>query len=357
MTYQYDAANRLIEAGGVSYTWDNNGNLLSDGTSTYTYNHANRLAGVAQDGVAYSYAYNGMGDRLQQSVDGVTTNYTLDLNTGLTQVLADGTHTYLYGRGRIAQVSAGTPEYFLGDALGSMRQVTDPADEAVLTRSYQPYGGVLSQHGGGATPYGFTCERMDGTGLVHLRARYLNTVVGRFLNKDPWSGNVYYPLSMNRWMYVEGNPVNTVDPSGLLPCNYCVYFTGELGKLCRIICCDKDVDYPEKMWTEGYILDRWEVSLLALTVQTETQNGTWDDWLKENLAWVFLNRLSLTPQHYPTMWSAVNGPKNRQSAVVCYHSRNMGDQSCNTKVVIIKTGIYYLFLVILRIQVYKGHGH
>jgi hypothetical protein len=34
--------------------------------------------------------YNSMGDRLQQSVDSVTTNYTLDLNTGLTQVLNDG---------------------------------------------------------------------------------------------------------------------------------------------------------------------------------------------------------------------------------------------------------------------------
>ena len=68
--YQYDAANRLIEAGGVSYTWDANGNLLNDGTSTYTYNYANRLAGVAQDGVTYTYAYNGMGDRLRQTVDG-----------------------------------------------------------------------------------------------------------------------------------------------------------------------------------------------------------------------------------------------------------------------------------------------
>jgi len=99
VAYQYDAANRLIEAGGVTYTWDANGNLLSDGTSIYTYNYANRLAGVTQDGVTYSYAYNGMGDRMVQSIDGVTTNYTLDLNAGLTQVLADGTYTYLYGRG------------------------------------------------------------------------------------------------------------------------------------------------------------------------------------------------------------------------------------------------------------------
>jgi len=45
----------------------------------------------------------------------------LDLNTGLTQVLSDGTTTYLYGLGRIAQLNTDTlmTDYFLGDALGS----------------------------------------------------------------------------------------------------------------------------------------------------------------------------------------------------------------------------------------------
>ena len=214
VTYQYDAANRLIEAGGVSYTWDNNGNLLSDGTSTYTYNHANRLAGVTQDGVAYSYAYNGMGDRLHQSVDGVTTNYTLDLNVGLTQVLADGTNTYLYGRGRIAHVSAGSPQYFLGDALGSVRQVVDPAAEAVLTQSYQPYGGVLSQHGGSGTPYGFTGEWADQTELVYLRTRYYNPASGRLNSRDVWDGNINNPSTYNKWVYARNNPVMFTDPSG-----------------------------------------------------------------------------------------------------------------------------------------------
>jgi len=29
-------ANRLTDVGGVTYTWDNNGNLLNDGVNTYT---------------------------------------------------------------------------------------------------------------------------------------------------------------------------------------------------------------------------------------------------------------------------------------------------------------------------------
>jgi hypothetical protein len=62
---------------------------------------------------------------LQQTVNSVTTQYTLDLNAGLTQVLQDGTNTYLYGVSRIAQYDASSPQYFLGDALGSVRQLVD----------------------------------------------------------------------------------------------------------------------------------------------------------------------------------------------------------------------------------------
>ena len=156
-----------------------------------------------------------MGVRLQQSVGGVTTSYTLDLNTGLTQVLADGSNTYLYGRCRIAQVSSSTTQYFLGDALGSVRQVVDPAAESVLTQSYQPYGGVLSQHGGSGTPYGFTGELADQTGLFHLRARYYSPISGRFLTRDVWRGNNQQLMSFNAWLYVFSNPVNLLDPCGL----------------------------------------------------------------------------------------------------------------------------------------------
>ncbi len=48
-----------------------------------------------------------------------------DLNSGLTQVLEDGTNIYLYGIGWIAQTDGTDTEYFLGDALGSVRQLTD----------------------------------------------------------------------------------------------------------------------------------------------------------------------------------------------------------------------------------------
>ena len=55
---------------------------------TYTYDAANRLITVTQGANAYAFAYNGLGDRLRQTVNDAPTNYMLDLNAGLTQVLA-----------------------------------------------------------------------------------------------------------------------------------------------------------------------------------------------------------------------------------------------------------------------------
>jgi YD repeat-containing protein len=82
--YTYDDANRLVNVGGVNHIWGNNGNLLSDGASTYAYDSANRLTSVVQGANTYAFAYNGLNDRLQQTVNGNTTTYTLDLNAGLT---------------------------------------------------------------------------------------------------------------------------------------------------------------------------------------------------------------------------------------------------------------------------------
>ena len=157
-----------------------------------------------------------LGGRHQQVVDGVTTNYTLDLAAGLTQVLDDGTNTYLYGNGRISQADS-TTEYFLGDALGSVRQLTNPAATITLTQSYAPYGEVTQSVGTSQTSYAFTGESRDANGLTYLRARYYAPQDGRFISRDTWSGNYNRPLSLNRWSYVENNPINFVDPSGKAP--------------------------------------------------------------------------------------------------------------------------------------------
>jgi RHS repeat-associated protein len=227
--YTYDTANRLTYVGSTPYTWDNNGNLLSDGMNTLTYDHANRLTGISGQSAVVSFAYNGLGDRLRQTVNEVVTQYTPDLNAGLTQVLSDGTNTYLYGVGRIAQYTTYSTDYFLGDALGSVRQLADHTGVTTLSRNYEPYGEVLNSAGSATTNYGFTGEWTDATGMVYLRARYYEPGTGRFITRDVWEGDHTRPLSLNKWNYVNENPVNRIDPTG--HCGF-VAFEGDPNDLC-----------------------------------------------------------------------------------------------------------------------------
>ncbi|MBI5304208.1 MAG: hypothetical protein HY868_18900 [Chloroflexi bacterium] len=135
-TYAYDNANRLTSANGQAYTWDANGNLLNDGLPTYAYDQANRLKTATQGANTYTYAYNGVGDRLSQTINGVQTRYALDPGAGLTQVLSDGTNAYLYGNGRIAQYQT-TMQYFGADALGSVRQLYNSTGQVIANNKFR----------------------------------------------------------------------------------------------------------------------------------------------------------------------------------------------------------------------------
>jgi len=139
----------------------------------------------------------------------------MDLASGLTQVLDDGTNTYLYGNGRIAQMNAAGTEYFLGDALGSVRQMTDAAGAVTSAKGYDAYGVVSMTSGSGTTSYGYTGEMSDTTGMVYLRSRMYAPSIGRFLTRDTWGGDAQEPMSFNRWGYVSANPINFSDPSGM----------------------------------------------------------------------------------------------------------------------------------------------
>ncbi len=67
--YSYDIANRLTSVNGVTYSWDDNGNLLNDGLQAYTYDQANRLKTVTSpQSPVNSFGYIGLGDRLSQTV-------------------------------------------------------------------------------------------------------------------------------------------------------------------------------------------------------------------------------------------------------------------------------------------------
>ena len=215
LEYTYDNANRLATVGEVTYTWDPNGNLLEDGVNTYTYDSANRLVTVSGDSLAESFGYNGLNERLEQTVNSQATEFVMDLNGGLSQVLDDGTNTYTYGLGRLSQINGSGAEYFLEDALGSVRQLADATGAITLAKSYDPYGNVIGSEGEAESIYGYDGEQTDSyIKLINLRSRLYDPASGRFTTRDSWQGDYNRPLSLNKWNFVEGNPVNREDPSG-----------------------------------------------------------------------------------------------------------------------------------------------
>lgn len=226
-TYTYMDNNWLSMVDNNHYSYDGDGNLRWDGSRAYNYDSADRLTQVIDNKAIteYDYSYDGLGNLLKSSSlyyptsQRETTNYTLDIADELTQVLSDGTNSYAYGLSRISQTDADTTGYFLDDALGSVRQVanyaaTDSIPEILLARSYGPYGDTIASSGDYVTPYGFTGEMTGDTGLVNLRARWYDPGTGRFLTKDTWNGNYQNPVTLDKWLYANINPVVYTDPSG-----------------------------------------------------------------------------------------------------------------------------------------------
>lgn len=64
----------------------------------------------------------------------------------------------------------------------------------------------------GAAAYGYSGREFDSSGLHYYRARYLDPRVGRFLQRDPLG----LLAGGNDYRYVAANPINVIDPDGLL---------------------------------------------------------------------------------------------------------------------------------------------
>ncbi len=127
--------------------------------------------------------------------------------------------------------------YFLKDAIGSVTDVTASSGEVVQRNEYSSFGILKKTTDAVGTDttnnpvfrstFTFTGREFDTeTGLYYYRARYYDAEIGRFLSTDPAEGNLKNPISVvNKYVYVENNPHNLVDPSGKFPPdvhgNYC----------------------------------------------------------------------------------------------------------------------------------------
>ena len=133
----------------------------------------------------------------------------------------------------ITPVNVASPgvQWVVTDRLGTPRIVLDQTGSisGISRHDYLPFGEELYAGTGGRTNtqgyigdslrQQFTGYEMDTeTGLNFAQARYQSPVQGRFTSVDPLgeSGSVSDPQTLNRYSYVQNNPVNLIDPSGMM---------------------------------------------------------------------------------------------------------------------------------------------
>jgi RHS repeat-associated protein len=235
-SYGYDAANRIQHAGTTTFAFDANGNMTgkTDGgvTTTYTYDFNDRLIG---DGVN-TFFYNAQGVRVAKSRQNSVTRYVVDVNRELSQALCetDGgggiTSYYVYGQGLVYKVLPdGAHYYYQFDPNGSTISMVTYGGFSVNRYAYDPYGKVTNSaevfpNTNATFPNSFKFGGRfglmdDGNGLVYVRARYYSPDLGRFLTKDPLTGDLKDGQTLNRYIYALDNPINLIDADGLWSIN------------------------------------------------------------------------------------------------------------------------------------------
>ncbi|HEX8574853.1 MAG TPA: RHS repeat-associated core domain-containing protein [Flavobacterium sp.] len=256
LTYHYDAGNKLLKvqdpAGdqgfkdgvntGNDYTYDNNGNIISDankGITSITYNHLNLPVEIISTAGAILYAYDATGVKLMKTV------YDFNFESPLSITQYAGAYQYELVPGRDQQhilkffsqpegyvaYNNGTFSYIYHykDHLGNNRlSYSDSNDDGQVTASeiieednYYPFG--LKHNGYNSVINGYNPSKYKFNG------KELQDELG--LNAYDYGARMYFPdaprwaqidplAELNRrgspYTYGKNNPVYFIDPDGML---------------------------------------------------------------------------------------------------------------------------------------------
>jgi RHS repeat-associated protein len=222
----YDDDNRIATLNGNSVTHDLDGNMTSGpGTNStfisYSYDARNRLRSAG----GLSYAYDPAGNRIAVTNGTGGTRFVVNPNAALSQVLIrtkpDGSKTfYVYGLGLLYEVNetsggveTSTRTYHY-DSRGSTVALTSGNGIPTDYIQYSAYGTITFRTGNTDTPFLYNGRygvQTDSNGLLHMRARFYNPYLCRFLNPDP----IGFSGGLNFYAYANGNPISLIDPLGL----------------------------------------------------------------------------------------------------------------------------------------------
>lgn len=211
----YDNAGRITkrtkENTMTIYTFDDRGFLtqvnINDGSQITTVN----------------YTYDALGVRRSKTVmiDGTVTNtrhYVTANLFGFSRVLMELNNSdYAVGNIKkstiyaghqplIEEPATGSRSFFLANGtVGSITHQTDSSGTVTAQYDYDAFGQALGI---------YTGEEYDAeTDLLYLRARYYDPSIGRFISADPYWERLDEPVTQNRFIYVQNNPLLFTDPN------------------------------------------------------------------------------------------------------------------------------------------------
>ncbi|MEU1183817.1 RHS repeat-associated core domain-containing protein [Streptomyces sp. NPDC005820] len=199
-TFGYDASGNITQRPGQVLDWDAEGHLAS----------------VTEGPKATSYLYDADGNRLIRRDPGGTTLYLGDTELRFANGATKGTRYYRYAGTVIAVRTAGKLAWLIPDAQGTAGIAVDAATLEVTRRHQLPFGAA---RGSAVTDWpgerGFVGGTTDTpTGLIHLGARELDPLTGRFISADPVVDQQDLQ-QVNGYAYASNNPTTFTDADGL----------------------------------------------------------------------------------------------------------------------------------------------